>query len=657
VTSRSALAAAGGRARRAPSTRLRPSSSPSPSPPSSPRATARGGLRAGVASLAAAALVAAGGATARAADVVVLDDGERVARDAGRALPPSPWPAPGPIDLFAMRQETIAFQVIVGPDAAPLDDVRATLAPFSPEGSGDAGALDARVEASAERFVPILRPSGNDREPGSLAFTAEAAPARGAFVGAFADPLVPGASARAGAGERAAIWVDVLVGPSARPGRYRSRLAVTQAGRTIGERDVALRVLDATLPYAGAKIMAYYDPLNLTRRIGSSKEIEASLRRVLHAHHVSAIHEVTAVEAMADLDDDALRGALFTRERGYDGPGQGVGEGVFAIGAYGALGDPDEAKADLVARFAAHLESLGVADRTDVFVYAVDEKCKSPRPQAWRDALAKPPYAEAARRVLVGATCNRDPKAQAASLVMMTSDAFTVAGAASAGKPVWVYNGVRPHAGPMMLDVPAVDLRANAWIAARYGVPRWFYWESTFWFDDNRGGKADARGFDPFEVAETFHNQDGDYDDGDGVLVYPGHQGGGMHDEGIAGVVPSLRLKNLRRGAEDAAYVALARERDRAAADAVVARVVPRALEEARGGVAWPERGADWLAARRELADLVEGAAPRAPARSEDRGCVGRTASRASSGDALAALAALTAVAIAAWTRRTRRRA
>jgi len=364
--------------------------------------------------------------------------------------------------------------------------------------------------------------------------------------------------------------------------------------------------LDRTLPYPGAAIMAYYDPENLTRRIGSAPAIEASLRHVLHAHHVSAIHEVTRVEGMGAFDDDALRGALFTRARGYDGPGAGAGEGVFAIGAYGALKDPDAAKAELVARFAAHVEALGVADRTDVFVYAVDEKCDSPRPAAWRDALA----GGGAPRVLVGATCNRDPKAQAASLVMMTSDGYVPSRAASAGKPVWVYNGIRPHAGPMMLDVPAVDLRANAWIAARYGVPRWFYWESTFWFDDNRGGKGGARGFDPFEVAETFHNQDGDYDNGDGILVYPGHQGDGMHDEGIAGVVPSVRLKNVRRGAEDAAYIALARAVSRADADEVVERMIPRALGEASGGAAWPERGAAWLAARRDLADIIDGNAP-----------------------------------------------
>jgi hypothetical protein len=161
----------------------------------------------------------------------------------------------------------------------------------------------------------------------------------------------------------------------------------------------------------------------------------------------------------------------------------------------------------------------------------------------------------------------------------------------------------------MMLDVPAVDLRANAWIAARYGVARWFYWESTYWFDDGRGGARPDGGFDPFAVAETFHDADGDWANGDGILVYPGKQiARGMIDYGSMTVFASVRLKNLRRGIEDAAYIALAREADRAAADAIVRRVIPRALANAPEGsrAAWPERGAAWIEARRALAAIAE---------------------------------------------------
>jgi hypothetical protein len=198
------------------------------------------------------------------------------------------------------------------------------------------------------------------------------------------------------------------------------------------------------------------------------------------------------------------------------------------------------------------------------------------------------------QHVRVGATCGDDPVGQAADLVMQPADALDPSRARVARETrdtwVWAYNGRRPSAGPMMLDVPATDLRANAWIAMRYGVPRWFYWESTFWFDDNRGGRAVERGFDPFVVAETFHNADGDHANGDGILVYPGTQGRGMTDYGVATLFPSVRLKNLRRGIEDAGYIALARVSDPERTAALLRRVIPRALAFAGDRVAWPER-------------------------------------------------------------------
>jgi hypothetical protein len=555
----------------------------------------------------------------QASRVTILDDGEKVARDPARALPPSPWPEPGDVELFALKDETVALQVVVEPDRdRAMRSVRVAL--------GALGNSHARVESFAERFIDIKRPSGNDHEAGSLAFTAKAAPARDAFVGFFADPLVPG-DASAGPHERAAVWVDITIPPDAFAGTYAAPLTLFVDDELVASRTVHLRVLDRALPYPGAATMVYYDPLTLEKRMGD-RRAERSLRQMFHAHRLSAIHEITAATAMT-LDDEALSGALFTRENGYEGPGLGVGEGVIALGAYGAFGDPKKESVNAVTSLADHLHERGVFERTQSFVYAVDEKCQSPRGRAWRKLLRDEPRA---RGVRVGVTCSDPPSLQGADLVMMTSDAFhpkEVAPVAADGKWIWVYNGIRPSAGPMMLDVPATDLRANGWISARYKVPRWFYWESTFWLDDNKGGKGGAHGFDPFEVAETFHNQDGDHANGDGILVYPGTQNvPGMRDERLAAVFGSVRLKNVRRGIEDAGYIALARATDAEAADAVVARMIPRALALAGDRVAWPERGAAWLSARRDLADIIEGKKTERRARV---GCAGCTVSPPSS--------------------------
>src|SRR5262249_46721972 len=141
--------------------------------------------------------------------------------------------------------------------------------------------------------------------------------------------------------------------------------------------------------------------------------------------------------------------------------------------------------------------------------------------------------------------------------------------ARSQGKLVWVYNGALPRTGTLLLDADPTSLRASAWIAARHSVDRWFYWETTFWNDGNRGGHGPI---DPFVTAENFHNHHGDASLGDGLLLYPGAQTGAfaLHSFGFAGLLPSIRLKNLRRGIQDAGIYALARAAHAEEADAVV---------------------------------------------------------------------------------------
>nr|WP_240806649.1 DUF4091 domain-containing protein [Polyangium spumosum] len=157
-----------------------------------------------------------------------------------------------------------------------------------------------------------------------------------------------------------------------------------------------------------------------------------------------------------------------------------------------------------------------------------------------------------------------------------------------------------------MLDAPATSLLADAWIAATRPTGRWFLWETTFWNDGNRGGRGPI---DPFVVAETFHNDDGDSALGDGVLVYPGKQTAPFahHSAGFDGVFPSIRLKLLRRGIQDAGYLALARSAHPEEADVITTRLLPRALDEVDldEDTPLPTDAAAFSAARAALRALV----------------------------------------------------
>lgn len=531
--------------------------------------------------------------------IVFFDDGVKLRGEPERrlegALPE------GAIETVAFAGETIGLQAVVDTDDEAVSGL---------VGKVRAAGLDLRVTSYAEEFVMVPRPSGNKKEPGSLAFTAEAAPPKDAFVGLVADALVP-RPLSVPPRQRGALWIDVRVPEGAAPGRYLATLALAGNHGTVFEQPLTIEVGAGALPFQAAKVAVFYDPETLDKRMGD-RAAEPSLRQVLHAHHVSALPERTRPEDI-DLDLAALKGALYTKERGYDGPGGGVGDDVYTIGAYGSLGEPDAEKLRVVEAFVDRIEEAGHAPGLELFVYAVDEDCKSRRPQRWLSVLERSPRVTAAK-VKVGVTCGDPPASQAASLVMMPTERYerrAADEARAAGKSVWAYNGMRPHAGAMMLDVPATDLRANAWIAMRYGVERWFYWESTYYLDRNRGGEGGPFGWDPYRTAETFHNADGDYAMGDGILVYPGKQASitklGMTDFGESAFYPSVRLKNLRRGVLDAGYVALARARDPDGTEAVVRRMIPRALAEARDRAAWPDDAANWRRARADLFAISQG--------------------------------------------------
>jgi hypothetical protein len=198
-----------------------------------------------------------------------------------------------------------------------------------------------------------------------------------------------------------------------------------------------------------------------------------------------------------------------------------------------------------------------------------------------------------------------------------------------------------------LLDADAVSPRVNGWLQTMRSIPRWFYWDVSHW--QGRHGTP----LDPFDDPESLLNKDGDWANGDGVLVYPGTRRDlvSRYDLGWDGVVPSIRLKNWRRGLQDGAYLELARARDRAAANAVAEGLIPAAFDSAKEGrpAAWSARGERFFAARQALYAIVLGHAPSRPSTQGAKG-FGRRA-----GTPLSVLAAL-AVAGSVVARTLRRR-
>jgi len=205
--------------------------------------------------------------------------------------------------------------------------------------------------------------------------------------------------------------------------------------------------------------------------------------------------------------------------------------------------------------------------------------------------------------------CSKHPASQPVDIVMVGSSHYDHEKAAVAkglGKTTWIYNGWQPCAGTYATDIDAVSPRVNGWIQAYYKIKRWFYWETTFWYDSNNGGLGP---YDPFVESETFHNSWQEYGNGDGVLVYPGKQVDRFtdHSIGLEGVIASIRLKNIRRGIQDGGYYQLAARNDYRKANAIMEELIDPVLSNTSEGdaPAWGNSGYKFFSLRDSLAQLI----------------------------------------------------
>jgi hypothetical protein len=586
-------------------------------------------LRAGLSLLAVSSTIVLSVVTVQAAPSVwVVDDGEKIRRDAtstpferGELNPV--WSPGTPVRLFAMRNESLAIQVVVEADDRPLLGVTVALPDLEGPGGArmfedSAGRPDrpsGAIQRFVEHFVVVRRASGG-RTPGeSLGWERGAAPPSEAWVGAVPDALVPVEASgtwtsypmRIAPHTNGIVWIDLNVPRQQAAGGYRGLLTVQDGARPLAKIPVELDVADATLADRPVGTALFYDPDELSRRVGG--RAEEHLWKLLHAHRIAPLHDSTSVQDVL-RQRDALDGRLFRPARGYDGPGIGTGDGVLSLGAYGSLGPPD---GRALARVVAVVDAIADAhlfESTEVFLYAADEQCTSPWGEDWRRLLRGAADANA-RRLRVAWTCDQDPTSQPVDIpIVPATTSVARAGAAhDRSKSVWIYNGILPHAGTFLLDADAISPRVNGWLAGMFDIARWFYWESTYWY-----GLHGATPIDPFTEPESLHNDDGDWANGDGVLLYPGRQLDAFQDHslGFEGVVASIRLKNWRRGIEDAGYLQLARARDPQAADSIARSLIPAALGDAKTGrsPSWSARGKPFYDARSALRAIALRAPP-----------------------------------------------
>ncbi len=419
-------------------------------------------------------------------------------------------------------------------------------------------------------------------------------------------------------------WVDLYL-PRDRnypAGIYKSELQVWANGKIFSRIPVKIEILNAYLPdenhsnvwvYSSGmdELGAYFPGLN-------QKEIRQMFKAEAHRHRIELVGGFNAHQSVFNdtiLEDykPYLDGSAYTPAYGYHGPGEGMKEKLFPIGMYGSqvLGTTKEKIQEESDKWALWFEKN--APGVIYFKYMIDEPGPSQysfinEQAGWIKSNPGP-----GKRLKTQVTTGYVEDIKDAVDIWDAYDGVEVERMEELkkeGKDYWFYNGNRPRYGSTILEGSAVDLRVNGWIKYLYGINTWFVWQSTHWTHNSSGPKASLQQR-IFNEPLTFINGHLDWGNGDGVLFYPGMMPYQEEENrGLNRIMPSIRLKNIRRGQQDFELLWLAENKaGRDKTEALARELVVKAMDEVdmNDKVYWPQNGDAYDAMRDRLLDIIEG--------------------------------------------------
>ena len=575
--------------------------------------------------IAALAVIASGGAASAepAISLQALAETVRVDLDDGRVFvgsrPGGPTEAealrlPLPLSLTAVRDEVVAFQVMV---SGPEGERAVRLSGFA--GPGEAPPVGAVFREVAVKVT----------EPSASAFI------HSLGAGAYPDALIETTTVAVRAPPAVTmLWIDVFVPRGAEVGTYDGTLEVGDASLPI-----EIQVLEPTLPEVDVARLS-------AANFGSFLALEraGALTRwmqLAHAHHLSVEYmRVTPAVAPDGAIDWAgwvervgpfVDGSAFTAEAGYRGPRAGLPTTRFILphtdwwpskpARRGQPSDPAGWSAALgaweqVATAEGWLSGPAPTEWV-LFVNSLDEPKTA---GAFADLASYGSLIAEAKLIdrtrirfrtdgAVGQTVEGWPDRRVLAELGPVVDVWNVCGAvawvpyellvkrleAHPDEQILAYasnTAGEPAMPPIVVDSPIAGARAWGWIVARYGLGGLMNWEV-----DARAGCVEN-----LRCTDAGLNLDA-------TLIYRGAELG----EGWLEPIGSMRLKALRRGAQDVALLSLLPPHEAAA---IAAAVVPRAMGDDQPDVGlgtWPVDPGAYQRARRAILDRLTGVEPPLP--------------------------------------------
>jgi hypothetical protein len=415
-------------------------------------------------------------------------------------------------------------------------------------------------------------------------------------------------------------WIDISLPRDQKnypSGIYYGKVQVLQMGKLIKEIPIELTLLPQYLPdenhtnvWMFTKDMYAYYPELSHRQIDNMLKFEGHRHRIDVAGGFDINKSFFNNESMEKYKP-YLDGSAFTPANGYHGNGEGIGEKIFPIGMYGepVMGDTkDEVQkqSDLwVNWFRKNAPSV------KYFWYLTDEPHESKYPWIREQSEWIKSNTGIGKSLPVFTTTSYQKSLVGAIDYWAGYDGVELKDlplVKKSGGDYWFYNGNRPRYGSIILEGTAVDFRVNSWILYKYGINTWFIWNGTHWQHNGQGPKRHLHQ-NMFRNPLTFINEHMEYGNGDGIVFYPGRMPFyPEEDRGLNRIIPSIRLKNIRRGQQDADIMWMAEKKvGREKVISIISKVVPKALSEVsmKDAVPWSQRGDDYDKVRDELLKLL----------------------------------------------------
>ena len=410
-------------------------------------------------------------------------------------------------------------------------------------------------------------------------------------------------------------WIDISLPRDQKEfpaGMYYGKVNVSQNGRKIKEIPLEITLLPNYLPdenrtniwLHASGIYSYYPDLN-------PQEVDQMLKFEGHRHRIDIPggDKVNAPFNRATMEKykPYLDGSAFTPANGYHGSGEGVGEHIFPVGMYGSpiMGNTKNEVQNQSNLWVDWFNKNAPA--VSYFWYMTDEPPKAKYPWVLERGSWIKENSGVGKALPLFTTTHYQPDLAGVIDVWAGYDGVNLSDlpiVRAKGGDHWFYNGNRPRYGSVILEGAAVDLRVNSWILYKYDIKTHFIWHGTLWQHNMQGPKRHQHQ-NIFTNPLTFINDGMNFGNGDGILFYPGNMPYyPSENRGINELIPSIRLKNIRRGQQDANIMWMVEKKSgKEKVVNIINKVVPKALSEVsmKDSVLWSEHGDDYDKIRDEL--------------------------------------------------------